>query len=96
MKVIYRRPFLKSFQGRNKSEQDIIHKTIEEILKYLKTEQAAYGLRIRRLHKRIYEARINIHLRIAYFREKDVIKFFCLGNHDDIKQCLKSLKQLLK
>ena len=64
----------------------------DEILKYIKTGQAAYGLRIKKLHKRIYESRINIHLRIAYFKGKEIVKFFCLGDHDDIKHCLKNLK----
>ncbi len=66
--------------------------TLDKIKEYVETNQVSYGLRIKRLSQRIYEARINIHLRISYFRDKDIVKFFCLGNHDDIKRCLKNLR----
>jgi len=92
MKYIVLRSFIKKFDSYRKPDQELIASTIEEIKEYLETNQAPYGLRIKKLSLRIYEARINIHLRIAYFREKDVVKFFCLGNHEDIKRCLKTLR----
>lgn len=95
MKYIVLRSFIKKFDSCTKQEQEIVVSTIEKIKKYLEINQAAYGLRIKKLSKKIYEARINIHLRIAYFREKNIVKFFCLGNHNDIKFCLKTLKQRL-
>ena len=85
------RSFNKKFDHYKLQEQESITLTLERIKDYLETNQAPYGLRIKRLSPRIYEARINIHLRIAYFREKDVVKFFCLGSHDDIRRCLKQL-----
>jgi len=90
------RSFIKKFDSYRKPEQELIALTIDGIKEYLETNNATYGLRIKKLSKNIYEARINIHLRIAYFRGKDVVKFFCLGNHEDIKRCLKVLKQLFK
>lgn len=93
MRVIYTRSFVKAFESYSRPEQEMIYRTAEETLRYVKTGQASYGLRIKRLHKRIYESRINISFRLAYFREKDLIKFFCLGNHDDIRRCLRSLSQ---
>lgn len=90
MKYVVLRSFLKKFDSSSKQEQEIISYTIEKIKEYLETNRAPYGLRIKKLSKRIYEGRINIHLRIAYFREKDIVKFFCLGNHDHIKRSLKS------
>ena len=95
MKVIYIRSFVKTFQSYSKTEQSVIYKTIEDVLKYIKTGYASYGLRIKKLHKRIYEARINISLRLAYFKAENTIKFFCVGNHDNIKHCLKKLRQIL-
>jgi len=92
MKYIVLRSFIKKFDSYHKQEQEIISYTIEKTKEYLETNQAAYGLRLKKLSRKIYEARINIHLRIAYFREKDTVKFFCLGNHDDIKRCLKTFK----
>ena len=93
MKYIVLRSFDKKLNSYNEPERGIALLTLKKIKDYLKTGRASYGLRIKKLSSKIYEGRINIHLRIAYFRGKGVIKFFCLGNHDDIKHCLKTLRQ---
>ena len=92
MKYIVFRSFIEKFDAYQKQEQEAITATLDKVREYIDTNQAPYGLRIKRLSNRIYEARINIHLRIAYFRDRDIVKFFCLGNHDDIKRCLKNLR----
>ena len=94
MKYSALRSFIKKFDDYGKKEQELITCSLEEIKNYLETNSAAYGLRIKRLSPKIYEARINIHLRIAYYREKDVVKFFCLGSHDDIRHSLKVISRL--
>ena len=96
MNYIVLRSFDKKFDYYRPVEQQVIVRTIDEIKNYIETNQASYGLRIKKLTERIYEGRINIHLRIAFFREKDVVKLFCLGNHEDIKRCLKSFRKFLK
>lgn len=95
MRYFVLRSFVKKFDSYAKREQEAINLVIEQVKNYLETNQASYGLRIKSLSLRIYEARVNIHLRIVYFRQKEVVKFFCLGNHDDIKRCLKNLKRFL-
>ena len=92
MKYIVFRSFIEKFDAYQKQEQEAITATLDKVREYIDTNQAPYGLRIKRLSNRIYEARINIHLRMAYFRDRDIVKFFCLGNHDDIKRCLKNLR----
>jgi len=92
MNYIVLRSFIKKFASYHKQEQEIINRTIEDIRQYLEINQAPYGLRIKKLSEKIYEGRINIHLRLAFFRDKDVVKFFCLGSHNDIRRCLKSFK----
>ncbi|MEK6647166.1 MAG: hypothetical protein AABY84_10905 [Candidatus Firestonebacteria bacterium] len=92
MEYIVLRSFIKKFDSYNKHEQEFITQTLERIKEYMETNNAPYGLRIKKLSKKIYEGRINIHLRIAYFHENNLVKFFCLGNHDDIKRCLKTFK----
>ena len=91
MTYLVLRSFVKKFDSHSPKEQGLITLTIEKIKNYLETSHAPYDLRIKKLSPRIYEGRINIHLRIAYFHEKDIVKFFCLGNHDDIQRCLKNL-----
>ncbi|MFH1309839.1 MAG: hypothetical protein ABIH85_04065 [Candidatus Omnitrophota bacterium] len=96
MKYIVLRSFVKKFDSYTENDRKIIVEAIENIKTYLETNHAAYGLRIKKLSHKIYEGRINIHLRIAYFRERAVVKFFCLGDHNDIRHCLKALKQRFK
>ncbi len=91
MKYILLKSFLKKYDSCPRAEQESILDTIEQIKDYLEKNNAPFGLRIKKLSTRIYEARINIHLRIIYFREKDIVKFICLGSHDDIKRFLKNM-----
>lgn len=92
MKYVLLRPVLKKFETYSSQEQEAIISAIERIQNFIYSSQMPHGLGIKKLSHKIYEARINIHLRIAYFLDEDTIKFFCLGNHDDIKRSLKSLK----
>ena len=89
MNYVVLRSFLKKFDDYGQADQEKITETLEKIRNYLETNNAGLGLRIKKLSSKIYEARINIHLRIAYFQEDKTVKFFCLGNHDDIAKCLK-------
>jgi len=77
MKYLLLRSFIKKFYSYKTEDQRIIIDAVEKIKNYLETNTAPYGLRIKRLSKKIFEGRINIHLRVMYFREKDVVKFFC-------------------
>lgn len=86
------RSFLKKFDSYPTQEQTAIVETIENIQNLIYVRQTPHGLGIKKLSHKIYEARINIHLRVAFFLDEDTLKFFCLGNHDDIRRCLKSLK----
>ncbi len=95
MNYVALRSFLKKFDSYNTQEQEVITQTVDEIKRYVETNHAAYGLRIKRLSPRLYEGRTDIHLRIAYYRDREVVKFFCVGNHDDIRRCLKQIGRLL-
>ena len=87
------RSFVRKLDRVTPAEQTLIAETIEQIKTYFETQSAPYGLRIKNLSPKIYEARINIHLRIIFFRDRDIVKFFCLGNHDDVANCLKNFKK---
>ena len=94
MKYISLPHFERKFDSYHKAEQEMIHDTLKAIKAFLETSTAPYGLRIKRLYPKIYEGRINIHLRIAFFRDRDTVKFFCLGNHQDISRCLRRLQSI--
>lgn len=95
MNYVALRSFLKQFDNHSARDQEIITQTVEEIKSYIETNRAAYGLRIKRLSKRLFEGRMNIHLRIAYYRDRETVKFFCVGNHDDIRRSLKQIGRRL-
>ncbi len=95
MKYTFLARFIKKFKSYQMPEQETINSTIDAAKTYLETGRASYGLRIKKLSSKIYEARIDIRLRLAYFKEKDETIFFCLGNHDDIARCLKHLRSIL-
>lgn len=61
MKYVVLRSFVDKFDAYQKEEQEIITVALDKIKGYIETNQAPYGLRIKRLSQRIYEARINIH-----------------------------------
>jgi len=84
--------FVRVFDRYSQSEQLTINEALEGIKSYLENGRAPYRLRIKRLSAMIYEARISIRLRITFYRDKDTVKFFCLGNHEDISRCLKRLR----
>ena len=92
MEYILLKSFLKKFDTFSSKEQEVITKTIEEVLSYLQSLQAPYGLRIKKISHKIYEARINIHLRILFYVDTNFVKFFALGNHNDVRHILKTLK----
>ena len=92
MTYVLLKSFVKQFDRYGQVEQQAILETVERITRYFETGEAPYGLRIKKLSSRIYEGRVNINLRIAVFREPEIVKFFCLGNHDDIQRCLRSFR----
>ncbi len=91
MKHLALRSFLKKFNTYSSKEQTAIAETVDQIVKSFADHHVSHGLGIKKLYDKIYEARINLHLRIAFFIDKDTIKFFFIGNHDDIKRMLKTL-----
>ena len=95
MNYVALRSFLKKFDSYSAQEQGIITQTVDEIKRYIETNRAPYGLRIKRLASWLYEGRIGLHLRIAYYRDREMVKFFCVGNHDDIRRCLKQIGRSL-
>lgn len=92
MKYILLNAFVKQYDKYEKEKQEMIVSSIERIKEYIETNTAPYGLRIKKLSQRIYEARVSIDIRILFYREDAIVKYFCLGNHNDVVRCLKSFR----
>ena len=76
------------------SEQEAIDETIQKIIFYKQTRTAPYGLRIKQLQSKIYEARQGISTRVIFFSHKNTLRLITLGNHDDILRALKQIDKL--
>ena len=90
MKFFYKPTFLKTFDKLSRKDQELALKTDQLVKEYLNSNKAPFGLRIRQLHKGIYEARLSDRLRIVWSKENDEITFALLGNHEEVRRFLKN------
>jgi len=75
-------------------DQAAIDNTIEAVVLYKQTGSAPFGLRIKQLRPKIYEARVDISTRLVFYADKNAVRFIALGNHDDILRTLKQIDKL--
>lgn len=94
-KYTYAPLFKSRFKKYDKDDKEAIEKAILAIKDYKKTKKAPYGLRIKRLSRKIYKARVDISLRILFFSDKNMLRFVCVGNHDEIIRALKKIDKLI-
>ncbi|MBI1869794.1 MAG: hypothetical protein HYS07_01215 [Chlamydiae bacterium] len=76
------------------SEQEKVKEAISDILSYKTTGEAPYGLRIKRLRPKIFEARVDLYIRIVFFAQGNMIRMIALGNHDDILRTLRQIDRI--
>lgn len=97
-KLVYRQTsaFLRDYKKLPADLQEKVEHTLLQIQRYFETGTALYGLRIKSLSPKIFEGRADIHTRIVFFKGKEIIKFICVGNHQDVERALKNLSALIK
>jgi hypothetical protein len=49
------------------------------------------GISIRRLRKTVFECRAGLKLRLLFRQNADVLEFFFVGNHDEIRRIIQDL-----
>jgi hypothetical protein len=49
------------------------------------------GISIRRLRKNVFECRAGLKLRLLFRQNDDVLEFFFVGNHDEIRRIIQDL-----
>ncbi|MBI2336439.1 MAG: hypothetical protein HYU97_06720 [Deltaproteobacteria bacterium] len=91
MKFIYKSSFVKAFDKLNAKDQELIIATDKLIKTYFETQKASFGLRIKKLHEGVFEARVNDKLRTVWIMGKDEVVFSLLGNHEDVRRFVKNL-----
>lgn len=91
MKFYYKPVFLKALDKLIPSEQELALKTDVAIKHYLETGKASFGLRMKQLRQKAFEARLNDRLRIVWVKESEEITFALLGNHEEVRRFIKNL-----
>ena len=87
--------FIKSFDRYPSQKQILITKAVESIQNYFMSSRASYGLRIKKLHQsnlgKVFEARVNIDIRVIWVEQGNKIVFSLLGNHEDVRRFIRNL-----
>ena len=89
----YKLSYLKAFDRAEESFQKLIVQTDKEIKNYLETGGAPYGLRIKKIGPRSFEARVSDKVRVVWVRRKNLISFAMVGNHEEVQNYLKSFER---
>ena len=83
--------FKQVFKKMRATQQKAVEDAILAIASYKRTGAAGFGLHIKHLGPKIYEARIDISNRIVFFSDKNSIRFLAVGNHNDVLRALKQI-----
>ena len=94
MRVAYKRGFLKAFDKSDSQLQRMILETVREIRNYLEAGQAPYGLRVKKISERAFEGRVSDKVRMVWVKEKDLITFVMVGNHEEVQNYLRNFCQV--
>ena len=91
MKFIYKKSFIKQFDLYPTQQQKIILEADHQIKLYFENQFAAYGLRIKKLGSRTFEARVTDKIRIVWVKESDLVFFALLGTHEEVRRFIKNM-----
>ncbi|MDO8644735.1 MAG: hypothetical protein Q7S00_07230 [bacterium] len=90
MRFVYKRSFLKALDEADAFLKRLILQTDKDIKDYLETGKASYGLRVKRIGKRSFEGRVSDKVRIVWVKEKDLVSFVLVGNHQEVQSYLRN------
>ena len=93
MRFIYKKSYLKSLDKAEPFLKRLILRTDKEIKDYLETGVASYGLRVKKIGQKSFEARVSDKIRIVWVREKDLTSFVVVGNLEEVQRYLRSFER---
>jgi len=91
MKFVYKKEFLKRLSSYPIPLKELILEADQQIKSYLETQNAPYGLRIKKIGPKTFEARVTDKIRIVWVREEATVYFCLLGTHDEVRRFIKNL-----
>lgn len=86
--------FKSNFKKLSAAAKEKVEDAILGISDFKTKGTAPYGLRIKMLRHKIYEARVDLATRIVFFSDKRDVRFIAVGNHEDILRTLKQIDQI--
>lgn len=92
MKFVYKKEFIKRFDLCSVAIQELILDTIKQIKTYLENQEAFYGLRIKKIGPKTFEARVTDKIRVIWIKEENIISFALLGNHEEVRRFIKQIR----
>lgn len=88
--VVITRRFQQAYRRLTPPEQDLVDAALRQLQTYLQAGQAPVGLGLKRLHRRTYEVRAGLALRVVYVVEGNTVYVALLGRHDEVQRFLKN------
>ena len=87
--IVITKRFGQAYRNLPPQQQDLVDTALRQFQEYLKTGQAPGGLGLRKLHRRTYEFRVGLSIRVVYVVEGETVYLALLGSHDDVRRFLK-------
>ena len=91
MRFAYAESFQKTVLNLNKREKDKLIKSFEKFEALWEAGVVPQGVGLKHLRESFFEFRVNIHARVLFQRQGDLIYYLLYGSHDDIRRFLKRL-----
>ncbi len=91
MRYAYQPAFLETARHLSSVQGSKLLKAIEKFQDAMETRQWPHGLGITHLRDNYFEFRVDIHTRVIYHRESDVIHYILYGSHDQIRRFVSHL-----
>ena len=95
-KFFYKKAFLKAFDRYEESEKYLVISADKKIRLFYLNQTAPYGLRIKKLYEKgeekTFEARVTDKIRLLHVESGELVAFAFLGNHDQVRQYIRSFK----
>ena len=92
MRQDFKSSFNRAFKKLPPDLQQLAYAAIDSLFKYFDGQTTLpNGLGLKHLAKSFWEIRVGLRTRIFFEIEHDLLTFYFIGNHDDIKRFMRNL-----
>lgn len=83
--------FDRSVRRLDSAQRHAVQEALERLTAAFETGQVPPGLGLKQLRPGLWECRAGLSERVLFFRHRDAVEFLLAGDHDAIKQALRTL-----